>query len=415
MIDTVTLRIPVENSDILRQDIFQQSIQSYGKNWHKWNKMPSDASDYWPKVALCRFCIGKTRLFDVEVRFSVPKLMYRNNLFEVRDNQFSDVCQKLQGKLKDMGVSLSLKRIKEAAVYAVHYGKNILCPGIPMEFIYKRLAEANLPHKQMDVSKVRFTNGNQVIFHGKTLEVCFYDKYQEMLHLRNSKLPKTFFQREDMKNILRMEVRFNNRESVLRYFGGKARVSFQQVFKETVAKAVLTRYWEHIYQSVISQPYAFFSPEYEFSLLPEHTVQKRLALLGALQLIRSMGRRAAQTMLIRLYGRTGVYALFRELPVAPQPLIPTEFDFLRIINDRLMAFRWLNRFSLAPKHRILRKCPFLYEQLLTVKEAAKCLKVKERTLQRHLLQGKCKGFMFTKGYRLSSRHLAEYMNASRKG
>ncbi|MBR3631611.1 MAG: helix-turn-helix domain-containing protein [Elusimicrobiaceae bacterium] len=419
MIDTVALKIDkyLDGSygsiawEVEQPDLFSNiDVASFsGSNWHKWNKRGQEKrlQDYYPHVEIWNFS-GYKSCYCLFVRFSVPKLIYGNNLLEVTDAQFNTVCQMLQTKLQTMGIKVDINAIRAASVNKVHYGKNIICYGVPVELVLTRLVAAKPCIAGMDVQKTIFRNGRQFSFHNKTREVCFYDKRQEVLqyHRKDTKL-EWLFKRPDLKNILRIEVRLNKKTSFKRHFKSTD-LTFQDVFSEQKAKEIITDYWDTIYKSVQFIPPMCYAPEYQLLAGPVTGVLERdLELLGLRSVVNSMGYAAAYKLMSALYPKDKMPALFGKLQKnVPSLVLPAEYDVLRMIDAELKQFKWLGKHSWGLRQKLLRnKEPLTYQCLLTVKDAAKYAKVNERTLQKWLKEGRIGYFKIGNEYRLRKEDL----------
>ena len=415
MIDTVTLKIEAANYDNSGQSRWQVNNKelftycdvenTYGKNWHRWNKADkTKPQGYFPHVEIWNYNLKFCGTYALYVRFSIPKLLYGNNLFEVQDQQFNEACTVLRDKLATMGVTVSLAAIQQAEVLQVHYGKNIACYGVPVSLILKRLATAKPPVGRMDVQKVSYRNADQVTFHNRIREVCFYDKYQELLQdgFARKKLA-WLFSRPDLKNLLRMEVRLNKREAFNKFFGGRSNVHFLDVFKKSIAQSVVIHYWKSIYNSV--KTVDFGSPEYMLEMLSS---QQHLSLEVCLRavalnaLVCSVGYANTRQMLLRHSQKSVQIAnWFRALEKRLQPVIPSEYDFLAMLNNELIQFKLLGKYSWGARRRLLlNAAPLFAEKLLTPAEAAKFAKVSERSLQKKLQSGVISCLRIGKLYRL---------------
>lgn len=430
MIDTVSLKIKVAGFDdigkpaweITRKDLFEHvNIENTpGKNWHLWNKNDKNKpNEYLPHVEIWNFYSSYYCTYALYVRFSVPKLLYGNNLLEVNERQFPAVCKVLQKKLEIMGIYISLDAIKQAEVIQIHYSKNIICRGIPVSLLLKRLAMAKPPIGHMQIQKTTYLNSQQVIFHNKSREVCFYDKYQEILSdaMMRNKLT-WLFKREDLKNIFRLEVRLNKKAALKTHFAPYQTISFQMVFREEYARAALTKYWDAIYASLQTVAGDFGAPEYLFEMLRQQglSVGRCLREVALNSLVHSIGYSNSKQMLQKhgcplsqVNNWSNIFQT-KELPV-----VASEYDFLKIINDELKQFKWLGKYSWGGRRRhLLNGAPLTAESLLTVAEAAKYAKITERSLQKKLQNGEISGLRIGKLYRLRKEDFRALISSSRR-
>lgn len=416
MIDTVALKIEHTQWDqesariawkVEKPELFEHAdIEDYiGKNWHEWNNPDNKdrPGGYFPHVEIWKFIDRYNFTYSLFVKFSVPKLFHGNNLMEVNGSQFNAVCEELQQVLKVMGIEVDVSDIRKAEVLQVHYGKNLVCNGIPLPLVLKRLAVAKPPIARMDIQRVSFRNSSQVTFHNKTREVCFYDKYQELLADKN--FPPEFnwiFGREDLKNILRIEVRLNKKTALARHFG-KGAIAFQKVFDETKAKSIILSHWEAVRKSLQTVVHDFGAPEYHFLMLQQAgvSIQQSLFAVALNALANSVGYREARSMVQRRCSKSSqVSNWMAKLSLVQPPVIQAEYDFLGIIDAELKAFKWLGRNCWARRKSLLKAAPLMAETLMTTEDASKYAKINKRVLQNKLKNRKISHLRIDKLYRL---------------
>ena len=316
-----------------------------------------------------------------------------------------------------MGICVNLSAIKKAEVQQVHYSKNIICPGVPVMLLLNKLSVAKPPMPRMDVQKTTYKNAEQLTFHNKQMEVCFYDKYQELrTDKKGSKNLTELFSRKGMKNILRIEVRLNKKDSIKRFFK-KRIVSFQDVFKESIAKRIILSQWKSIYEQVQQVPDEWYALEY--LLLSSGKTKKSLAMnlrdIGLYALIHSLGYKGARNLLKQLENKPGQSSrIFATLKRQPAQLLPYKYNLLYMLDKQLRRFEWLTSLSRRYKSWLQKDAPVLYERLWTVTEAAKYTKVNKRVLQRCLQERKLSAFKFGSVYRLRKEDIIACMRAAQK-
>jgi hypothetical protein len=89
------------------------------------------------------------------MEFSVPKLIYLNNLEELEDKDFPKVLEALQDRLKTMGVLVTKSVLENASVSSVHFSKNIvLQDGYTVSHLISEMNKVNL-RKSFDFAKTR--------------------------------------------------------------------------------------------------------------------------------------------------------------------------------------------------------------------------------------------------------------------
>jgi len=265
MIDTVIISIPksvVKNvsnpsSNSLGWD--QQSKTSY---YAKFVKNPSkrdlESGLYFPRLTgINRNVNGRLDAF-IKVEFSIPKLLYLNNLDEVSDKDFILIISTLKDRLLRMGIAVPEKYLRYAPVTAVHYSKNILLTGgYTSQFILSELSKIDI-RKSFDFSKTKFTNDGQSIY-AYTISHSFvvYDKIADLKKDEKRAIDKdqTLYQRtlfdsigkKELYEVLRFEIRISKKQKLNTLFkklGLKENPNFEEVFKKKISKIVVRYYWD---------------------------------------------------------------------------------------------------------------------------------------------------------------------------
>ena len=117
-----------------------------------------DKTKYYPRVAGIKQGYKKI----VKIEFSVPKLIFLNNLDELEEKDFDEVINTLHERLKEMNVYIEKKRLRVAEVSAIHFGKNIILKdGYTPSYVISELEKINI-NKHFDVTKTRFMSDSVV-------------------------------------------------------------------------------------------------------------------------------------------------------------------------------------------------------------------------------------------------------------
>jgi len=257
MIDTVTLRLN-RNYTIEDEGIFTNTAKGlfYCSLYRSKSKKETE---YMPALRLTKIKGKVYPLLNIE--FSVPKILFGNNIHEVKETDFDLIIGNLNNELAKLGVYTDINTLSWADVIKVHYSKNILLEdGIQAVQITNLLNKSNaMP--LLDTAHKAFRNGgHSLVFHSNTYEVAFYDKIKDFEQSKKSEkrsiekdnafnkplLESDIFQR---KQILRMEVRLNKKQAIFDTLFKKIKInpieslSFENLFKEDISKAVLNYYW----------------------------------------------------------------------------------------------------------------------------------------------------------------------------
>ena len=180
MIDTICLLIP--RNKILSLDDeskgFTWDLISRTKDYDKYvrnpTKLQKESGLYYPRLTGYKRKYRDER--NVKIEFSIPKLLYNNNLDEVSEADFPTVIKQLRERLNDMNVKVSEKILATASVSSVHYSKNIiLTAGYTVTQIISEINKIDLT-KVFDFARARFINEGQSLYlHTSSHEFTIYD------------------------------------------------------------------------------------------------------------------------------------------------------------------------------------------------------------------------------------------------
>ena len=244
----------VENPSLMRCDI--RSKQNVKKDELR-------RGAYKPYLTLSN-CKSYNGLRDIilKIELSLPKLLFGNNFQELQYKDFSLITKKLVGKLERMGVQIDEDTLAHAHVSAIHYAKNIVLKDGSTPFHYiQKIKESNIS-ASLDANQTDYRNdGLSYKWHCNSYEIVFYDKIKELE--KTKKRSKRTIEKDGMLQIklldrltcrkkleiLRMEVRFNNRKKIRQLFaklGIKSDLTFHNLFKPATAKKVLLHYLDEL-------------------------------------------------------------------------------------------------------------------------------------------------------------------------
>ena len=157
MLDTVVLTIQRDKFTLLdpiKDLVAPWDLQSRTSKYEKYVKNPSardkNAGLYQPRLTgVKRWTSGQAFQSVLKVEFSVPKLLYGNNLEEVEEKDFPLVIEALRSRLFQMGVIISIADLEAAPVTVFHPSKNIvLTNGYTASLVMKELAKINLKDRK---------------------------------------------------------------------------------------------------------------------------------------------------------------------------------------------------------------------------------------------------------------------------
>jgi len=257
MLDTIILQIPIDYSAIIDHSQFSPSTKNILENQEGFKKYVNNPTNldkergiYKPRLTV----IKRGKMIYLKIEFSVPKLLFGNNLEEVEENNFNEVISKLQKIIEEMGVRLLNYQIVNAEVIAFHPSKNVpLSKGYTPSFAIRELSKINLNQK-LDLERIGFRNDGEALqFYSNRHSLVFYDKINDL-----TKPPKRAIDKDQTKKqldlfeyikkevvdleVLRIEVRLSYKTKmmeVLERVGFMDRPLFKNMFKKNYAKRLL--------------------------------------------------------------------------------------------------------------------------------------------------------------------------------
>ena len=261
MIDTVVLSISAEKFVCVKDDkALEWDLHSKSRGFEKHVKHQTAIQRvdgiYRPRLRLIR---RPGKLF-MQMEFSVPKLLFRNNVDEVCENDFEKVICTLKKRLEDFGVMISEQNLIEADVSVFHPSKNfILSDGYTSSGVIKELNKINLT-RRMDLTKDTFRNeGQSLQYYTNSHSLVIYDKLKDLKKPQKRAIDKdqTFYQtslfdeldKKKETEILRIEVRLSKKikmNSIMQKIGEDKNPSFQGIFKEEICQKIVKLYWDEL-------------------------------------------------------------------------------------------------------------------------------------------------------------------------
>ena len=266
MIDTICLLIPKDKMiilDLSHQGVPTWNLHSDTEQYKKFVKNPSkrdlDSGLYFPRLTGYK---RKSFSQDANVRieFSVPKLLFLNNLDELEEKDFLQVIDTLHDRLKTMGVVVSKSVLQNASVSSVHFSKNIkLEDGYTANHLICEMNKVNL-RKSFDFAKTRYINDGQSLYaHTTSHQLVIYDKVADLGKDKKRAIDKDqpLYQRSlfgelnkgEMLEIIRFEVRLNHKQKMnklLEGLGYQKNPTFKDVFNTEMAQKVVLDYWKKL-------------------------------------------------------------------------------------------------------------------------------------------------------------------------
>ena len=303
MIDTIAIRV---NDVFLKTDKRKEYKSANYKvpNYNSFviNKFYKNVKVENCTAKLTYVTFNRKYYFDIEIS-SIPKLLYGNNFQETKNyySDFQKVVTKIRRILVDNGaVAFSKNVLKSNSSFRkVHFAKNLYI-SCDTELMLEYLSKGNIP--RFDVSRITYSNGGSCTkFHTKSIEIAFYNKVAELSNSIDGKKVIADNQLSGL-NILRIEVRYNTKKAIyennLNLHDTTINGTFSEIFSKELSKKVLIYWWSIIKKSL---PKTQENNVCEFiDNIDETNIHKKLETVGALTLIKNIGKRGAKNFLTQI-------------------------------------------------------------------------------------------------------------------
>lgn len=262
MIDTVCLLIPQDKMfyllGISSWELYSKTEQ-YAKYVRNPRKAEKETGLYFPRLTAYHRQFSQDA--NVRMEFSVPKLLFLNNLDELEDSDFPKVIEVLQKRLETMGVIASKQILENASISSIHFSKNIILQdGYTASHLISEMNKVNL-RKSFDFAKTRFMNDGQSLYaHTTSHQLVIYDKIADLGKGKKRAIDKdqTYYQmslfkeftkESEPQEIIRFEIRLNHKQKLnklLETLGYQKNPTFKEVFNTEMSKRVVTDYWKKL-------------------------------------------------------------------------------------------------------------------------------------------------------------------------
>jgi len=257
MIDTVALTLDHGLFFITKPQLFSPSLDVYSKKYVQ-NPTAADyrAGRYKPCLTLYNYGGAGSKKQRLRIQFSLPKLLFGNNIDEVGGDDFDRSLSVLQTVLVDMGVKVFSTILEHAKVSVLHICKNIpLSDHYTASLVINELRKIAAP-KRFDTNIRDFRNdGLALYFYNASHSVILYDKIADLKKPKARAIDKekTLMQlnmfdilESRKQELLRLEIRFQTKkklDSTIQQFGFPSGITFRQIFSNKLCSAILSQYW----------------------------------------------------------------------------------------------------------------------------------------------------------------------------
>lgn len=267
MIDTIKLTLDKNMFWITEPSLFQKETMNSSRGYFKLVQNPAKKEllrgIYKPRLTLTkRFNCSRRFEPTLSIELSLPKLIYGNNFDELEDKDFPEAVRRIVRVLATMGIRVFTKTLETAPISAIHYSKNIpLTDGSTPHYFISKIQEANIS-LALDVDQTDYRNdGHGYKWHANTYEIAFYDKIHELGRAKisdkraiendNAIQLNLFdaFQKRKQLEVLRMEVRLNQRQKTGKLFrdlGIDTELTFRNLFSSTISQRILLHYLDEM-------------------------------------------------------------------------------------------------------------------------------------------------------------------------
>lgn len=304
MLDTIILQLPESKFIIKNPAMFSihpdilRKIFGYAKSENNPTASDKKLDVYKPRMTLYK---RGSNLF-LKIEFSAPKILWRNNVDELSENDFDTVVEQLRLKIAEMGVQIWTHDLKKAEVLAFHPSKNILITNNYSASLAVRELKKTEVSLLFDVDYKEFRNAGEIMqFYAKCHALIFYDKIRDLLkpEARAVDQDQTLYQTSlfDRLNrkfeVLRMEVRLCEKRKmneILTKLGYNKNPTFEDIFKQELCQKILKFYWAEFFDNykfifnISNNPQRLL----EILLAKSHktTVKRALEWIGLMTVIR---------------------------------------------------------------------------------------------------------------------------------
>lgn len=176
------------------------------------------------------------------IEFSVPKLLFGNNLYEVSETDFENVIDSLSNTLESLEIEVSKDDLRNALVRKVHYSKNlILSEQLKCIDVLNLFKETKYP----SITNFKdYIKDKCIQASCDTFAISMYDKIREITDKKSTINIDENIISEYLNRIFRIEFKFEGTgvnkklaNSILEYPDG-TKLKFKDIFKEDVFKKV---------------------------------------------------------------------------------------------------------------------------------------------------------------------------------
>lgn len=212
---------------------------------------------YLPRLTLYKAVRANGISVFLHIEFSAPKVLFNNNFDELTDDDFTDLCQALAKKIRQMGVYVFAPMIEKAEVKAIHYGKNVvLTDYTTASSVIADISKSNITIRKEADTRSYKNNGEAAHYFTSTRGVAIYDKVRELTKAKQTErglmsqdnyCQLSLFDDHHIRKpfeVVRVEARYNNRRAITSIMAACSislprQPTFRDLFSSDTAKQVV--------------------------------------------------------------------------------------------------------------------------------------------------------------------------------
>jgi hypothetical protein len=323
--------------------------------------MPKN-KNYYPRLTITSRWNYRQRRYEtpLKIEFSAPKILFGNNVNELKNEDFDTFIETLQAKLKEMGVRLFKKELENAPVTVAHFSKNIqLSNNYTPSQVIKTLNKLEIK-RQLQLNSKRFQNhGHAIYFDCSSYQIVIYDKVRDLKQTRRHSADKDKINNQlqlfnkltgDKEEIIRIEVRIVNKQklnALMKEFDYPTNPTLKDVFNSKLSQSIVNHFWKEItsdknqYLLTYQQKDPLLTIiDFQKTTGDKFTVAETLTLAHTLQFTKEKGLNGLRNALNTLYSDRTWYR-FQKKYVGKLNNIPNQrrHTYIKEIENKLSLFK----------------------------------------------------------------------------
>ena len=290
---------------------------------------------------------------NLTIEFSVPKLLFGNNLQMVCATDLPIVLEVLQSHLQDYGIETTTDALASAKLHRADEAFNIYLPkSISVTSVLDTLNRC-LTSGHKNQFRIQYENGGTSLRIGNaSSDLLLYDKLQAPESIGGvdyiDKRPMREILSEPDYNILRIEKRFTTRKTVRKIFAlyGICNPVLADIFHPTMGRDILLTEWETLLNSFV--PPAQFKEDQLTQLLsffeqnPSATPRQALVYMALQQLLEDHAVWDIKEQLLKYSSYQTITNLFDEIKRWKMLPCPSAKECLDWITEALLLWSWVD-------------------------------------------------------------------------